>query len=495
MRRFSLLDIESLPETAGAFCLINRRKLTLFVGVTENIRVEILALSAKSSFLLKETREIETLDLRGKDLIKTYVETIRTRKPLYNFNLNEQRHFPHLKITNEKFPRLLVTRKIENDGANYFGAFLPETSIRLLLDFLNRIFRLRSCEIKVDGDFSFPCTQFYEKRCVAPCVESLCNVENYTEIVRLIKLFLANKRDDFEKLIIQKIEFASEMLDFETAGDWRNVLINVKNLWSAKDWNFWLEDAVDSFETEEKNGRVFIYIISQRGRKILGKRAFVFDKIAGFNQTDVLAQLIWQFYEFYAPKEIRVAADFPNRKLLAEILTRRENRKIKINVVNQNYKRITTERAFGRTKFEFDFRQIKPAKTADEIKSELQKEFRLNQTPIRIEAFDVAHISGTDFVVAKSVWENGKFLVKEYEFWFSAEESELETLEKGIIERFNARSNLPDLILIDGGKSHLKAALKAVEDFETRKFSIVSAVKPPQRHNEVRILSRKTARR
>lgn len=484
MSLFLLSEIESLPKSKGVFYFLNEENQTLFVGVAENLKREICLLSAKNHFLLKETRAIETINSIKQNLIKTYAEVIRQRKPLYNFNLNEQRHFPHLKITNEKFPRLLVTRKIENDQADYFGAFLPETGVRLLLDFLNKLFRLRSCTIKVDGDFSVPCTQFYEKRCVAPCVKSLCNKAEYYEMVSLLRLFLQNKRTDLINFLTQRIELLAEGLAFEMAGNWRDILQNIQNIWNKKDWNFWLEDAVDSFEAEEKDNQVFIYYVSQRGRKILGKRGFVFDKKEGFDKKDVFSQIIWQLYEFYAPKEIRVSTDFPNRKFLSKVLSLREARKLKISVVTKN-KKITTERAFGRTKFEFDFRQIKPTKSFEEIQNELQKEFGLKKKPERIEAFDVAHISETNFVAAKSIWESGKFLINEYEFWLLAEKSELETLEKGIFKRFETQNKLPDLILIDGGKPQLNAALKAIENLKNRKFSIIAAVKPAGKHNQV----------
>jgi excinuclease ABC subunit C len=225
-------------------------------------------------------------------------------------------------------------------------------------------------------------------------------------------------------------------------------------------------------------------LVSQRGRKVLGKRVFVFEKSTDFNAADVLSQIVWQIYEFYAPREIRVSVDFPSRKFLGKVLSLRANRKIKINVVGNNPK-ITTERAFGRTKFEFDFRQIKSVKNLVEIQMELVAEFQLKRKPKRIEAFDVAHISGTDFVASKSIWASGKFSLNEYQFWLLHEASELETLETGIANRFESQNEPPDLILIDGGKSQLKAALKAVEKLKNRKFSIVAAVKPPGKHGEV----------
>src|SRR4028118_866826 len=124
----------------------------------------------------------------------------------YTFSLAEQRLYPFLKITAEEYPRVLVTRKIEADGAEYFGAFLPETGVRFLIDFLNKTFRLRNCEIEIDGQFDVPCTQFYRQRCVAPCVVSLCDQKNYNEKVELVRLFLRRERSELEKRFLRVIE-------------------------------------------------------------------------------------------------------------------------------------------------------------------------------------------------------------------------------------------------------------------------------------------------
>ena len=510
MRKFSVSEIEKIPEDAGVFCFLSSngsprvskgglhrldcsaladarasagKNKTVFVGVAENLKQEISRVLSDKDFLRKETEQIETTVADEKNLIRIFAEIIRARKPKFNFDLSGQRHFAHFKITNEKFPRLLVTRKIETDGSAYFGAFLPETGARLLLDFLNRTFRLRSCTIKIDGDFNVPCTQHYEKRCVAPCVESLCDKAEYDEAVELLKLFLAGEREELEKSLSEKVEFAAANLDFETAGEWRDFLREIQNVWNKKDFQLWTNDAVDSFETEEQDEKIFVRLVSQRGRKVLGKRVFVFERIENFDAADVLSQIAWQLYEFYAPKEIRFSADSPNRKFLSKVLSVRENRKIKTSVVGNQ--KITTERAFGRARFEFDFRHIKPVKNFGEIQNEIAEEFVLKIKPEKIEAFDAAHISGTDSVAAKTVWRDGKFLIDEYEFWFSDAASEPETLEKAIRKRVERKNDLPDLILIDGGKSQLNAALKAVENLKNRKFSIVAAVKPPQKHSEV----------
>jgi excinuclease ABC subunit C len=400
------------------------------------------------------------------------------------FSLAEQRLYPHFKLTRELFPRLLATRKIETDGAEYFGAFLPETGVRFLIDFLNKTFRLRSCEIEIDGSFNVPCTQFYRKRCASPCVENLCDKAEYHERVELVRLFLRRETSELEKHYLQEIEVLSDDFEFERAAEVRDEWLEIEKVLHAKDWNFWLDDAVDTFEIVEMTNDFYVYIVTMRGRKTLGKRTFVFDKSGA--AEELLTEILPQFYLFHAPKEIRVSHEFTARFALADELSKKFNRKIKIVMAKENAPKVMTNRALDRTRYEHEFKQIRREQSLTEIQTELKKTFNLPKKPRRIEAFDVAHISGQDFVAAKTVWENGKFIGKDDEFWFSDEVSELETLRKFIEFRFlQDAKTFPDVILIDGGKSHLQAALQGLANVAHRNFAVISAVKPPKQHGEI----------
>ena len=485
MNQVALFETKTLSEEKGIFVFLNNAGKTIFVGAAENIKTEVSRILSEKHRLAGEVQKIEIINSREKDLIKLYARAVRQKKPLYNLNLSRQSLFPFFKITREKYPRLLITRKIQNDNAEYFGAFLPETKTRSLLDFLVKTFRLRSCAIEIDGNFPVPCTQFYEKKCVAPCVAGLCDQATYGQRVNLLRLFLANDSDNFESVVGQKIKLAADDLDFESAARYRDFFQSVRTVWNTKEMNLRLEGAVDTFEISEQTGQIFLFLISQRGRKILGRRVFVFEKINEFTVPEFLSQILWQIYEFYAPREIRISIDFIDRKFLSKVLTKRANRPVKISVVAEDAAKKITASAFNRTKFEYDFSQIKPAPELTKIRAGLKDSFGLNDKISRIEAFDVAHISGTNFVAAKAVWEKGKFLANEYEFWLLDETSELAALKKGISLRIESDIILPDLILIDGGKPQLSAALNAFGQLQVRKFTLIAVVKPPGKHNEV----------
>ncbi len=485
MNKRVFTNIAEMPETSGIFNFSGRNGQSLFVGISENIKAEVKRLFSSNRILKTETENVEIIDADETNLINHYAETVRRKAPLYNLSLSEQNIYPHFKITNEKFPRLLATRRIERDAAEYFGAFLPRTGARFLLGFLIDAFRLRGCDIPIDGDYPVPCPQFYRKKCVAPCVAELCGEEAYLERVELTRLFLRDRRDELNEILLNKIEKFSVELDFESAARWRDLLRKIVDFQNDKNTGYRLDDAIDTFDIKRRNNSFFIYLVTQRKRKILGNQTFVYENKIEFSSPEVLGQQIWQFYRFHQPKEIVVSVDFPNRKYLEKVLSLRGGREVKISVIKKTKRKITTGRALRRTEFEYEFDNLKPRMSVRDFQNTFCKAFCLSRRVERIEAFDVAHISGSDFVGAKSVWENGRFLAEEYEFWFSDKKNEPEALADSVGRRFLTKVKLPDLILIDGGRAQLQAVLRNVERLKDSKISVISAVKPPRKHNEI----------
>jgi len=395
------------------------------------------------------------------------------------FSIAGQPVYPHIKLTREEFPRALATRILEDDGDEYFGAFLNRTSVRILIDFLNRTFRLRSCAISIDGTFPVPCTQYYAKRCVAPCVESLCDRKSYLEAVDLVRLFLRNDRDLFLAALTKKIERAATRLDFETAAYFRDMLQAVERYWSNPRWRVWLDDAVDTFELQEEDGVISVIIISQRRSRTLGEIVFTFRQRDDVQATQAIADVIEQFYRYHLPREIRVSHDFEGRTRLAKKLGSKFGRTVKIIVATGPVRRVTTERALDRTRERLSLEAMSAKPDNRSIKRDLARIFQLKAPPSRIEAFDAAHISATGFAAGVAAWENGKEMTDEYEHWLSDRDSELETLRAFIAHRVSRTK--PDLIVIDGGRSQLNAGIDAVDNV-ARPPRVIAAVKPKKKH-------------
>lgn len=413
-------------------------------------------------------------------------EDMRNDRTINNiFDLGAGR-YPHLKFTREDFPRVLATRRIEDDDtAEYLGAFLSKTAVRIMIDFLSKTFRLRSCDLDIDGSFPVPCTQYYHKRCLAPCVKRLCGREEYLEMAALARLFVANQRGLFKSALKRRIDVCSEKLDFERAAFHRDILIAVEKYWANKRWAVWLDDAVDTFAVEDTPGGFSVFLVTHRDRSVLGRKVFSVDREEAESSDLVLAEILEAFYQFHLPSEIRVSRDFVGRRELIARLTEKFGRPARIIVVNPHTKGLNAARGLHLTHDEHEFDKAKPLATPDIITRRLAKMFGLAAPPRRVECFDAAHISGTGFVAASAVWQDGHFLSHDYTFLISEEKSELAVLADGVRSRLAGDpTKFPDLIMLDGGKPQMNAVIKSLADHPAHP-PVIAAVKPPAKHSSI----------
>jgi excinuclease ABC subunit C len=478
---FSREHFSQLPETTGLFCFFDAKNEAFFAGVAENLKTEVSRISENDSQFFEQINLVEIWQTK-ENLPREFARLIRQKKPQFNLSIHEQTLYPHLKITNEKFPRLLVTQRILNEQDEYFGAFLPRTGVRIWLYVLNKLFRLRSCQFDIrGGDFQTSCRMFAEKRCQAPCVEEFSDAKKYAEKVDLLRLFLARNEVELQKTLKAKIENLAERLEFEEAGQWRDLLNLIENVFANRKMNLWLDDAVDTFYLDKDFEKTTVHLVTTRGRKTLGFKSFDFLNDENLSDSFILSQVLWQFYQFHAPKEIRLTKDFDGRKFFGESLSCQAGRLVKISLVaEEKYK--TAAFSLKRSKLDLELKRLSNLKTTDEIQTELQQIFSLRAKPRFIEAFDVAHISNQDFVAACSVWENGKLQTNKFRFWILDSKNEPQAMAEAVSLRLNETENFPDLILLDGGRSQMKAVKEILKN---ENLEIIAAVKPNKQHNEI----------
>ncbi len=393
--------------------------------------------------------------------------------------------YPHLKITGEAFPRVLATRRIEDDGADYYGAFLTKTAVRIMIDLINRVFKLRLCDVDIDGSWPAPCTQFYRRRCLAPCVAKLCSADEYNRMAELARLFIANERKSFTSAVQRIMDECSNDLDFEKAAYFRDILLDIEKFWKQPRTDVWLDDTVDTYAVEDTVEGSAVFLITHRGRSVLGRKVFTVAREDYETSDEALYRIIESFYQFHLPREIRVTRDFYKRRELIDVLSARFDRQAIIRVYGPSKTGINARRGLHLGRDEHELDKVKPIATPEIIASKLRQIFDTGRLIERVEAFDVAHISSTGFVAAWSVWENGRYLSADYGFVISGENSELSVLADSVERRLNdpARRQ-PDLILLDGGKSQLNAVLKKLEGRDDLP-TITAAVKPRGRHSSI----------
>ena len=399
--------------------------------------------------------------------------------------MTESQH-PFFKLTlDEKYPRLLITRRPENKLENQavYGAFLPSGMTRRMLDVLRKLFRLRPCELDIRGDFDAPCPEYFLHRCLAPCVEKICGREVYLESVEIVHLILSDQSENALQKMDVKIERLAEDLEFERAAEWRDKRAIIEEISRNAKWqiNVAAMNDVITFDDAEE-----IWITTLRRGKSVGRRHFQTDN--NQDKEKLLAAFVENFYRFYAPKQIFVPLDFPERKILEDKLSLTFGRKTKI--IARPPENLPPSINKTNTLAAHIFKYQKGESIGDQaaLLEEIKSLFKMRRLPRRVECFDVAHLAGKEIVAARIVALNGVLQNDEGLVWEFENLSETAALAEAVRERLRLLPNAkdtPDLLLIDGAKPQINAVKRVLDEFDLKNITVVGAVKPPKSHSQI----------
>jgi excinuclease ABC subunit C len=403
-----------------------------------------------------------------------------------------QTHYPFLILTTgERFPRLLVTRRPDLAGEKdtLFGAFLPETMVRRLIDLTARAFRLHPCELDIDGSFDAPCPEYFLHRCLAPCVARICNDAKYQSAVEAVQMLLSNRGDELLFGIDKEIERLAENLEFERAAEAQKIRRAISEILTDSKWQIRAADFVDVLTANIAGGEANVHLNTlRRGKSVGGKHFFWEIESEIDDEGAALAEFIKDFYRFYLPKKIYVSHDFPERFFLEKRLSARFGQKAQILAELPEKLPPTVFATRRRAEILLSNPRLKKRRDAEKIAAELKAIFNLKGEPRQIECFDVAHLAGKEIVAARVVARAGKTEKDEDIVWQFENLSETEALAESARERLKLLSSLadlPDLILLDGGKPQLSAVKKVLAEFGLKDLPLVAAVKPPRQHGKI----------
>jgi excinuclease ABC subunit C len=421
---------------------------------------------------------------------------IKKHKPRYNVFLKDDKQYPHLKLTNEAFPKVVITRRIVKDGSHYYGPFLPASLARNTLNLINRAFQLRTCEIEIDGNLPRPCLEYHLKRCLGPCVKGLCTQEEYLEAAADVRVLLEGKNKELASDLEKRMWHYSENGNFELAAKYRDLRKTVLALSEQQKMATTADRDVDIFGFYREGSRLALQLFTMREGRIVGRREFFWEDIApddNFNPSDFLGEVLAQYYSTdYVPLEIHVPLDFEDRATLEEALTERRGRRVRIFDPKRGKKRDLVELVENNAKIAFEqrFRVLKP--NSEKVLAELQELLELSYFPERIESFDISNISGAENVAGIVVFENGKPARAEYRrFIIKSVEgaNDFASMNEAVYRRYKRlvaeEKSLPQVVFIDGGKGQLSAAAAAMQALDLELIKLVGIVKPPKRHNEI----------
>ncbi|MBI4444594.1 MAG: excinuclease ABC subunit UvrC [Acidobacteria bacterium] len=487
--------LDNLPDRPGVYLFQDGKGGILYIGKAKSLRHRV-----RSYFQSARGFDHKTEVLKSKISNLEYIVTdtevealilesnlVRKNRPKFNVNLKDDKAFLHIKLTiNEPYPRVLLTRRVENDGARYFGPYLPASLARNIVKIINRHFLLRTCDIEITGGLERPCLEYHIKRCLGPCVAGLCSHEEYQRAVQDVLLLLEGKNEELVRSLTEKMIQSSEQQRYEAAAFYRDRVRMVRELAERQKMVLTRAADVDVFAYYREGTRIALQLFTLRSGRVVGKREFFWEDLEYFVPSQFLRDALQQYYlsAGFVPGAIYLPVEIEDQDLIARWLSGKKSRTVHLLVPRRGEKHdllLLVERN-AKIAFENRFKILKSDK--QRVLEQLQKDLELPQLPRRIEAFDVSNIQGSDTVASVVVCENGVMKKSEYrKLRIRSVEGphDFASVYEAVHRRYQRllaeQRPLPDLILIDGGTGQLHYAYQALSELSIEDTPLASLAK------------------
>jgi len=489
--------LEDLPRSAGVYLFKGHGGEFLYVGKARSLRSRVRSYfqearvdSPRLDRLVDRVEDVEIVvtDTEREALVLEN-SLIKTHKPRFNVLLRDDKNHPYLKLTLEEgYPRLYIVRQPGGGGNVYSGPYVPASLARKTANLVHRLFGIRNCKEKLDGKRPRPCLQYQIHRCIAPCVDTLVSLETYRKAAEDARLFLEGRNDDLIASLKSKMHEEAAGEKFEEAARLRDNVRMLEDLATRQKMAGVRGDESDVFGFYREGSQAVLQVFSIRSGKVVDRDSFLLENIDFHDDAALVEASLKQYYELgrFLPSTIQVPADFPYREAVAEQLSAQKESRVEILVPRRGGKKRLVELVSknARLAYELDFRE--EGRQAVQRLEELQKVLELPYRPERIEGFDISNIQGSEVVASMVVFERGQPKRSDYRKF------KIRSLEKGKPDDFAAMrevvmrryrrlleegAELPDLVLIDGGKGQLGAALEGLQELGLSHLPTVSLAK------------------
>ena len=494
-------QIVRLPEQPGVYLYFNAEGETIYIGKARALRDRVrnylgaYGPDPKTNALLDEAARLEVIVTDSVvEALALENNLIKQRTPKYNILLRDDKTYPYLQLTtNEAFPRVLVARRVARDGSFYAGPFMPAQFARKTMSLTHRLFGMRSCNEVITGKRDRPCLEYDIKRCIAPCVETICSADEYSRAVKLTNLFLEGRNDELIKTLETRMTDAASAERFEEAAHHRDAMRTVQTLRDRQQKMATVEFGHrDVFGLKLGPKGVAIQVFQVRSGRVVERIELGTDEaIVGSTEGEVLEAAMQQFYELRpAPPDIHVPSEPDEREALETWLSDRAGRRVRIVVPQRGEKRGLVELATRNAALAYNTRFNQATAAQYDALETLQSVLGLPSLPRRIECFDISTIQGSETVASMVVCEDGRMRRGEYRKFrirglrlgaggsgipespasslpspasvpndFAAMHEVVQRRYRALLEQGGP---FPDLIVIDGGKGQLSAAYDAL---------------------------------
>ena len=485
-----------LPAEPGVYLYKDGRGDIIYVGKAKSLRHRVRSYfqdSRQSDIKLDQLRsEISDLECivvdNEMEALALENNLIKQHKPKYNILLRDDKTYPCIKLSvNEPFPRISVTRRVKSDGALYFGPFFPASLASRIFKLMSRHFQIRTCSIDIDGRRPRVCLDYHIKRCMGPCVASVCSREEYAGRVQDLRWFMEGKRRELVKSLRGKMLKAADEERFELAAHLRDMIRTIDQLSEPQRMSSNRTVDVDVFALHREENQAAVQLFHLRSGRVVDRHQYFWEDLtSGATRGEILASLLKQHYfsSSFTPDEVLVSSGFEDQAILASYLSSRKGRKVAVKEPRRGPKKQLLDLAHKNARLTFNqrFRTLNPGSQL--IREALAELMDLENPPRRIESFDVSNIQGSDCVACMVVWQDGRMKKADYRKFIIKTvdgpddfKSMVEVISRRYTRLLQERRVLPDLVLVDGGLGQLHAAAAALDALDLTTQPLASIAK------------------
>ena len=491
--------LRALPAKPGVYLFKDKEGKVIYVGKAASLKGRVRSYFGATSNLSSKIQQLVS-KVQNFDLIVTNSEQealilecdmIKKYTPRYNVSLKDNKTFPYLKIDiNEDWPRVYITRRIQKDGARYFGPFAGAGSVRKTLRLIKKIFPYRSCSKHIDGEDRRPCLDYYIHQCLGPCVGVVERGE-YREVINQVILFLQGKQELILRELNAKMKTAAQQLQFERAASLRDQISAIEEVIEGQRIAMKLKGEKDVIGLAQNEEQAYVELFSIRDDKLVSQDHFVMEGIQGESPEQIITSFVKQYYASasYIPRLILLQYPVDEAAVLSQWLRQQRRGRVELQVPQRGAKKKLVDTAAENAARGVQFAQTEEMKL--EVVSsglqELKNKLRLPKLPRRIECYDVSNIQGALAVSSMVVLEKGRpkpAYYRRFRIRTVAGADDYAMIRETLRRRFKrgltsagAWAIIPDMVLIDGGKGQLNAALEVRKELRLDSIPMVSLAK------------------
>ena len=494
--------LRTLPRSSGVYLFRDEDGDVLYVGKAKSLRSRVRSYFQRgddrlgTAQLVERVADVEVIVTRTEaEALHLEQNLVKRHRPPFNIRLRDDKSFPYIAVTlTDEYPRVMFTRERHRRGTVYFGPYANAKKVRETLDVLNRVFRFRPCEGPRPGRHSgIPCLDFHIDRCFAPCIGAISK-EEYAEVIDGVIGFLSGDTQTIQAELTERMREAAADERFEEAARYRNRLFSIRHLADRQAADRRDVGSVDVIGLAIDGDQATVQVFPLRDGKMIDRYGFHLENVAGEDAQSILEAFVLEYYggSPSVPPEVLVPPEIDDVEPLAEFLGERRGSRVVVRTPLRGEKRRLVELAAENAQLALESdAAVREAARSKRIAAleELREVLNLESLPVRIECFDVSNIQGESIVASMTVFVDGRpknahyrtFAIRGLEG-----QDDVGAMREAVSRRFarmrsgdadESFSRMPNLVVVDGGKGQLAAALAAIEELDLPRVAVISLAK------------------